>query len=224
MTWAKGTKVSFRVTGEVKNHAGFLNIGCKTFSESQIREVATDIEVVEPPTPYLSGDLVKDDNGVIFFRTDAGWVGADHAPVEPLTLVYRDLRPFKPGDKVRVAAGAEYQLDGSRRASSLAFGGDYYVMPESFWSSRGEGNIAVSRRPDSASGYFVLPEYVTKVPQVGDRVVVASGATYLRDGGDAPVSPAIYTTQDSILKGIRDDGNAVVDIFLVKPEYLSVAE
>lgn len=89
--WRKGSKVTFSVTGEAEAD-GQLSIGCKTFTESEIREVGFGISVTPPPGPTFSrGDVIKivrrpgvtvlnpDSHGRVYVRNGLNWdrVGGD---------------------------------------------------------------------------------------------------------------------------------------------------
>lgn len=55
----KGDKVKFTVEGEVEA-AGVVRIGCRNFTEGDIRSFATDIVVTPPPKPsWQAGDLIN---------------------------------------------------------------------------------------------------------------------------------------------------------------------
>lgn len=53
MSYAAGTRLKFGVEGVV-NEDGQVAIGCKTFRQAEIRDVAVDLEVTAPPRPELT--------------------------------------------------------------------------------------------------------------------------------------------------------------------------
>lgn len=58
MTYAKDTELTFTVTGKATGN-GNVTIGCKTFTEGEIGEVAKGLEVKAPPEPdWRPGDVL----------------------------------------------------------------------------------------------------------------------------------------------------------------------
>lgn len=62
-----GSKLTFTVDGTVDSD-GSVQIGCKRFSEAEIREVAKNLTVTEPPRPpqRKTGDVLRASDGTVF--------------------------------------------------------------------------------------------------------------------------------------------------------------
>lgn len=76
--YTKDTEVTFTVTGKATGE-GYITIGCRTFSEEQVAEVAQNLSIKAPPTPnWRDGDVVEvhywnRDDWVINVRKDGLW-------------------------------------------------------------------------------------------------------------------------------------------------------
>lgn len=80
--FSKDTKITFTVTG-VADGRGNVVIGCKTFTESEINEVARDT-VVETAPEFRPGDVIKivsksgtgESHGRVYVRGTERWINA----------------------------------------------------------------------------------------------------------------------------------------------------
>jgi hypothetical protein len=93
--------VSFRIEDAVVKEDGVLAIGCMTFDQGDVEEVAADLVVTEPERTWQDGDVARDARGDIWANQSTtewpNWIlvqrvskGRRYTPYGDLTLLLRN--------------------------------------------------------------------------------------------------------------------------------------